>query len=387
LPGLLTKTILVRTIIGILLAVSFGTNSIERPLLSQSYAITQANESANVPSEEEETAIPFIPQYNVTQGKYVNDELGFEITLPDQMTGFITEYYSDDGNKSIGMQIHPEFNSTDPSQCCPTIDLAPAVFMFDDLPNSASSTPIPFTGDLYAAFQGYNMRMTLSELNGTEVLVSTVSYDERNIAQDSDIPAKRVGKFYLMNSGDRFLSYGLLASEKDYAKYIDKLESSAKTISIEDAKPLDLDKIFYQYSTQGLKIERMDGSVLNPQITSSSIVESITANETANALKIHLNQTSDNDFLIMNMRNLLASPHHVVTSGGNQIESMTLKSSDGDEYLVAFYNGTSSGNDIIVLGSAIMPEFEPVALLVVAAAATIIGVFAVRTGRAFLIRG
>jgi hypothetical protein len=372
-------------IFGIMLATPHGSNPNnfwEQPLLTNA----AAEEQDISPDEAVEEATSFVPQYNVTQGRYVNEELGFEFTLPDQMTGFITEYHSYDGNKSIGIQIHPEFNSTEPSQCCPTIELAPAVFMLDDIPKNDLSTPVPFTGDLYAAFQGYNMRMTVGKLNGTEVLVSTVSYDRQDIAPDSDMPTKRVGKFYLMNSGDRFLSYGLLASEEGYAKYIDKLESSAKTISIKDVKPLDLNKIFHHYSAQELRLELVDGSVLKPQITSSSMIESITANETANALKIHLNQTSDNDFLIMNTRNLLAGSYHVVTTGGNQIESVTLKGSDEDEYLVAFYNGTSSGNEVVVSGSAIMPEFGSVALLVVAAA-TIIGVLAMGNRNAFAIKG
>jgi len=332
--------------------------------LSQSFAISEESSVLQDSPPDEGTAVPFTPEYNVTQGKYVNSELGFSITLPEKMTGFISEYYSYDGSKSIDIQIHPEFNSTDPTQCCPVIDTSPAVFMLDDIPLSSLSTPVPFTGDIFAAFQGYNMRMNIGNLNGTEVLVSTLSSDR------DDIPGytRHVGKFYFMNSGDRFLSYGIWGSEEGYQKFEAELDSSAKTLSIKDPKPLNLTRVFgSQYEPQQLKIDLADGSTANAKILSSSTIESIAADEKSNTLTLHLNQTSSNDFLVLTAKNLLAGPH-VVTIGGTQAESATLESTEGDRYVLAFYNGTASGGEVSISGSQIMPEFGSGAILVVGAA-------------------
>jgi len=41
---------------------------------------------------------------------------------------------------------------------------------------------------------------------------------------------------------------------------------------------------------------------------------------------------------------------------------------EGDQYLVALYNGTATGGNISISGSQIMPEFGSSAILVVGAA-------------------
>lgn len=208
----------------------------------------------------DEPAVSF--EQEKIEGYYNNEELGFNVTFPDAMKGFLTQI----DENSIVIQIHPESDSI---SCCPSIDTTPAAILLDSAPLNTLSSPVPFTGDLYAAFQGYNMKMKIDHLNDKEVLVVTL------LSERSDIPGhstvKHLGKFYFLNTDERFISYGLWASEENYNKYLERFEASAKSITLVNAKAVNLQSIFHQYSVHGLEVELKDGSFIRPEIITPSV--------------------------------------------------------------------------------------------------------------------
>lgn len=296
----------------------------------------------------DEPAMLFEQEYKIVEGYYNNEELGFNVTFPDAMKGFLTEI----DENSIVIQIHPESDSI---SCCPSIDITPAAILLDSAPLNTLSSPVPFTGDLYAAFQGYNMKVRIDRLGDTEVLVAT-AWSEREDIPDQG-PIKRVGKFYFINNDERHISYGLWASEENYQKYLNEFEASAKSISLVNAKAVNLQSIFPQYYVQDAEVELKDGIVLHPEVITPSIVESIAVDEDSNTLKISINEPNGNSFLILNSRELLVGPHSI-TFDGKPIESVVLSNESG-EYLITFYNQTGD-HEVAIIGTAVIPEFDSI---------------------------
>lgn len=351
---------------GLVVAIAFAllpaTNSI-------SYVLAQPSEAP-----EDDSFEVFEPQYEVVTSSYNNKELGLSLTLPNNMEGFVTELDTPDGGKFLGIQIHPEFDSTR-APCCPVIDTASAVIMLESYPLEMLSTPVPLTGDMYAAFQGYNMRMDIDRLGDTEVLVSTLMSERDDLPPDFE-PVKRVGKFYFINSDERFLSYGLYASEDNYQKYIDEFESSALSIRMDNAKAVNLDSILQHYYPQLSDILLEDGSVVHPKVVSSSIIDSIEVDQGSKTFKVMIDEPSNSGFLIMSVKDVLAGPHFVTIDGEPQ-KSKTLSNERGD-YLVTFYD-KAGPHELAISGSAVMPEFPyHVFLILLAVIGVIIAI--TRTG-------
>jgi predicted secreted protein with PEFG-CTERM motif len=330
---------------------------------SMSVALTHGYAYAQ---DEEPTPVPFETEYRVVDGYFEDKELGFGLTLPDSMKGFVYEYDSFDGIKSLTLQVHPEFNSTE-SSCCPAIETTPAALLLDSGSLNAVTSPVPFTGDLYAAIQGYNMRMSIEDLNNTQVLVTTLD-SERN-----DLPGydtlKRVGKFYFMNSDERYISYGLWASEENYQKYLDEFEESAKSLVIQNAKPVNLQSVFSHHLLSDMEVKLKDGSVLQPEIITPSIIESVGIDEDTNTIRINITEPSGNSFLIMNSGELLAGPHSF-SIDGEPIEIATLSNENG-EYLIAYYDDIGE-HEVAITGTAVVPEFGVIAIFI--ATVSMIGV-------------
>ncbi len=220
------------------------------------------------------------------------------------------------------------------------------------------------------------MDLKMDHLDSKEVLVATL------MSERDDIPGydlvKRVGKFYLINNDERFISYGLWASEENYQKYINEFEASARSIVLDNPKPVNLRSIFHQYSIQDMVVELEDGTVLRPEIITPSIVESVAVNEESKTFKIKVNEPSNDSFLMINSRDLLADPH-TVTLDGKPIESMVLSNESG-EYLIAFYD-QAGNHEVAITGTAVIPEFPYSVLISAIAISAVIGCFAIVRAR------
>lgn len=331
------------------------------------------SEGNSEPSEE-----GFVPDYVIVEGDYVNDDFGFGLTLPAGMHGFLWKSPDSSENKNYYMtiQIHPEFNSTEPSECCPTIDSVPAVMLLDSGPADSVSF-VPFTGDLYAAVQGYNMTMGIERLDGTEVLAATLSAVDRD--GSAEPPGRHLGKFYFINAGnDRFLSYGLWASEDKFKEYLDEFERSAHSMSIDNAAAIDLESVFGVYfaSVPDIELAQQDGSstTLHPELISPSGIEKVSLNQTTNTLIITVDGTSENpEFLIINSGKLLAGPHTVTVDG--KPEESTVLRSGGDEFLFVVYDAQGP-HKIAITGTAVVPEFGSGILLSAVAGIVLVIFFA-----------
>lgn len=303
--------------------------------------------------------------YKMVEGTFEDKELGFSMALPDSMEGFVYEYDSG-GQKALTLQVHPEFDSSS-TFCCPNVDPSPAVFLLQSEPLDMARTPAQLPGDMYAAIQGYNMRMSIEKLGDMQVLTATLHSDNDRYGIDYD----SMGKFYFMNSGERYLSYGLWTSEENYPKYLEAFEESAKSIIFKDAQPVDLHSIFHLYAYPGIEVMQADGSVLYPEIITPSIIESVAIDEDSNTMRVDINEPSGNSFLILNSGDLLSGPHNI-TFDGEPVESTTLSNENG-EYLVVFYDNSGS-HQVEITGTAVIPEFGPITAMLMAAGIGIVTV-------------
>lgn len=297
-------------------------------------------------------------EYEMVQGSYENRELGFSLVLPDSMDGFVYEYeYA--GTKGLTMQIHPEFDSSS-APCCPAIETSPVVFLLRSDSLDMLLSPDSLSGDIYAAFQGYNMRMSIEELGDNQVLAATMYSNNDRVGLDY---IKHVGKFYLMNNEERFLSYGLWATEENYQKYLDEFEESAKSLSIENAKSVDLHSLFSRYAYSDIELPLNEGPV-RPEIITPSIIDFVAVDEDSNTISMNVTEPTGNSFLILNSGNLIIGPHSI-TLDGEPIESTTLRNENG-EYLIVFYDQVGN-HQVAITGTAIVPEFGSIATLLTAA--------------------
>ena len=304
-------------------------------------------------------------QYQVVEGTYSNKEVGLRLGLPDSLKGFVYEI-EHGKTKGLTIQIHPEVD-VNPATCCPSIDSSPAVFLLTSDSLDMLSSPDPLSGDLYAAFQGYNMRLSIERVGDNQVLVATINSDNSRTGLDN---VSHLGKFYLLNNDERFVTYGLWATKEKYQKYLSQFEESAKSLSIENAKPVDLRSLFSRYAYQNIEGLPSTESKIHPQIVTPSIINSVTLDKDANTIAMNFTESNGNSFLILNSGDLVKGPHHIMLDG-KTVESTTLRNEDS-EYLVIFYNQTGD-HQLTVTGTEVIPEFDSIVIMI--SAVGIFGVF------------
>lgn len=287
----------------------------------------------------------------VISGNYTNEEFGFSVVLPDSMDGFLTEFDSPSAGKLVKFQIHPEMEG---EICCPPVDSSPIVLLFDNNPKAYHSIPVPMTNGILASFQGYGMNVKIENLGDYQVLTSTLEH-EREFREFPE-PVKRVGKFYFINAGDRYTSYGIWASEENYEKYIEAFENSAKSLAVMNAIPVDLDELFPDKHLQA-ELRLDDNSSIFPKITTPSTVISLTATKSSQSLRINFTEPNDfRSFLAINVGDLLEGPYEITFNDGHA-DSQILENESG-KYLIVFYSGQGQHN-IRILGSSINSISNP----------------------------
>jgi len=269
------------------------------------------------------------------------------------MRGFLTEIDNPNVGKIINIQAHPELSFNEP--CCPSVDTSPAGLLLDNHPTSFLATPVPLTGDIYAAFQGYDMNMKIEKLAYMQVLTSTIE-KEREYPPDYPEPIKRIGKFYFVNAGERYISYGIFASEENYAKYINEFEESAKSLTAINAIPIDLDEIFFKKNFQ-VELRLEDNSSIFPKITTPSTVTSLIADKSFKSLQINFTEPNEfRSFLAINIGDLLEGPYEI-TFDEKPMEGQILENESG-KYLVVFYSGKGQ-HSIHISGSFVNSVDNP----------------------------
>jgi flagellar hook assembly protein FlgD len=175
---------------------------------------------------------------------------------------------------------------------------------------------------------------------------------------------KHLGKFYLMNNDERFLSYGIWATEENYQLYLDEFEESAKSLSIENSKPVDLHSLFSRYTYPDIEVQLTEGSV-RPEIVTPSIINSVAIDENSKTISMNVTEPNGNSFLVLNSGDLIAGPHSVILDG-ESVEGTTLSNESG-EYLMVFYDQPGN-HQVTITGTAVIPEFGSLAVLITAAA-------------------
>ena len=293
--------------------------------------------------------LPF--EYTIIEGRYENKEFGVGVTLPNSIQGFVTEIDNQKIGKITNIQAHHELPFDEP--CCPSIDTSPAELLLDSHPKSMLATPVPLTGDVYAAFQGYNMDVKIDRLGDMQVLASTIEIERQY--RDNPEPIKRIGKFYFVNADQRYISYGLFASEENYAKYIDEFEESAKSLTVVNAIPVDLKELFPKNLQADLRLE--DNSSIFPTITTPSTLNMLSADKQSKTLEIEFTEPNEfRSFLAINVGDLLDGPYSV-SLDGKSTEGQILENESG-KYLIVFYSGQGT-HKIIISGSSISSSSNP----------------------------
>ena len=292
-----------------------------------------------------------IPGNETISGNYTNEEFGFSLTLPDSLEGFLTEIDNISIGKMLNFQIHPEMGD---EVCCPAVDSSPIVILFDSNPKAYYSIPVPMTNGIHASFQGYGMNVKIENFGKYHVLTSTLDY-EREFREFPE-PIKRVGKFYFINTGDRYISYGILASEENYEKYIETFENSAKSLTAMNVIPVNINELFPDKNFQAeLRLE--DNSSIFPKITTPSTVTSLIADRPSKSLQINFTEPNDfRSFLAINIGDLIEGPYKI-TFDEKYVEGQILENKSG-KYLIVFYSGQGQHN-IRILGSSINSISNP----------------------------
>ena len=293
-----------------------------------------------------------IPGNEIISGNYTNEEFGFSLILPDSLDGFLTEIDNPSIGKILNFQIHPEMGD---EVCCSAVDSSPIVILFDSNPKAFYSIPIPMTNGIHASFQGYGMNVKIENLGKYQVLTSTLDY-EREFREFPE-PIKRVGKFYFINTGDRYISYGILASEENYEKYIETFENSAKSLTVMNAVPVNIDELFPDKNLQAdLRLEE-DNSSIFPKITTPSTVTSLIADKSSKSLQINFTEPNDfRSFLAINIGDLIEGPYEI-TFNEKHVEGQILENESG-KYLIVFYSNQGQHN-IRISGSSINSVSNP----------------------------
>ena len=315
--------------------------------------------------------IPQIPGNKVISGSYTNEEFGFSVTLPDNLGGFLTEIDNPHTGKIVNIQIHPEM---EPEEiCCPAVDASPIVMLLDSHPKNMLATPVPFTGDMYAAIQGYDMNMSMDTLGDLQVLTSTLEYEREY--RGFPEPIKRVGKFYYVDAGDRYLSYGLLATNENYKKYINEFEESVKSLVVannDNAMAVNLSEVF-DYPRQ-MQLTLKDGTVINSRVITPSDISYVTLDQKSNSLHIGIDEpNSYRSFLLTNIGEVLDEPY-IVMFDDVPVDSQILENESG-KYMMIYYEDKKGPHEISITGSRVVPEFGTIAVMILAVA--IISIIAV----------
>jgi hypothetical protein len=150
-------------------------------------------------------------------------------------------------------------------------------------------TPVPFTGDLFAAIQGYGMRLNLE--NGSKtILTATLQSSSR------EREGERVGKFYFINTKAMFVSYGIWGTRDGYAQHLKEFEKSAQTIILQNRSEVNLNYIFTNYISEKSNVTMADGSTLTPKFITSGSIDEVRVDENSNSVIFRINGSSANDF-------------------------------------------------------------------------------------------
>ena len=290
------------------------------------------------------------PEYQEIHGEYTNEEFGFGFVLPESLNGFLYENDNPAVGKILNIQVHHEMNPEE--GCCPIIPSSRANILFESHPDPFYSTPVPFTGDIFAAFQAYNMNVKIDTIGEYQILSSTLDFDKADLGfPDAE---KTIGKSYFFNTGDRYISYGILASEEHYDKHIEKFEESARSIAIENSTSIDLDEIFlitYFYASK-----LTPDSPMLPKIQTPSIIDSVHLDESSNTVQVRITEpNSFRSFFAINIGELLEGPY-AVTWDGDPIDMQILET-DLQKYLVMFYFGEGP-HEIIISGSPLAKDTQ-----------------------------
>ena len=308
-------------------------------------------------------------------GKYSNNEFGFSVILPDNLDGFLTEIDNPHTGKIVNIQVHPEMEPNE--SCCPSVDTSPIVMLLNSHPKNMLATPVPFTGDMYAAIQGYGMNMSMDTLGELQVLTSTLEY-EREFRGFPE-PIKRVGKFYYVDAGDRYLSYGLLATNENYKKYLNEFEESAKSLVMtnnDDAKSVNLNEVFdYPHQTQ---LTLKDGSVISSRVITPSDISAVTLDQKSNSLQIRIDEpNSYRSFLLTNIGEVLEEPY-VVLFDDMPVDSQILQNESG-KYMMIYYEGKKGPHEISITGSRVVPEFGSTIMMMIMFVVATVSIIAIWT--------
>ena len=289
-------------------------------------------------------------EYQEIPGQYVNEELDFSFVLPENFKGFAYEYDNPSVGKIMNIQIHPGMNPQE--KCCPGVPSPPANFLFENHPDIFYSTPIPFTGDLFAAFQAYNMNVKIDAIGEYQVLSSTLDFDKEDLGYTDT--GKVIGKSYFFDTRNRYISYSILASEEHYNKHIEGFEESAKSITIENSTSIDLDEVFLISDFYASKLTP-DSSML-PKMQTPSMIDSVHLDESSSTVKISITEpNSFRSFFAINIGELFEGPY-AVTFDGDPIDVQILET-NLQKYIVMFYFGEGQ-HEIIISGTSFAKDTQ-----------------------------
>lgn len=333
-------------------------------------------------SAQAQPQIPGLPEFKEVKGKYVNEELGIEITLPSGWSGIEFPSIMLLAGMEGGFIASPQgFDITgSPSPDAPVMILKvydakkmtkikaepPSESLPQTQPREEPTEPTT-PKEPACKVLSYNIR-TISGASGIEGVVECTVEDENG----NPMQVRMKGLYISQETDDsiRTIRVGFAAKVNEYDKYIQDFDNALNTLKISDAKPLVVN-----LENESIEKVMIEDSEVEVKIKSNSEVSNFQFNEEDKSITFKVEgEDGSIGTTEVYLSNLLEGPY-TVTIDGEPIEAIQVVDEEGNEGVKILY--MHSVHEIKVTGTQVVPEF-PIALPILAVI-TSIAIFMARS--------
>ncbi len=307
-------------------------------------------------------AIPLIdgkaqmPEFKEVKGKYVNEDLGIELILPENWSG-----------RELPIVIEPAIGGL---MASPEDASSNGVYMsllvvdatkFD--PSMQPTSPQP--EDIESKCTTFSLNtIEISGIKGMEIVVE---------CEDISTSYKIKSIFISQEKDDniRFIQLALIASSELYDRYIKDFDDSVKTLKVSNAMSPTIN-----LSKEKIEKVMIEDKEVDIRIKSTSDIKDIQFNKEDKSITFKVEGNDGSMGMTeIHIGSVLKGPYTVLLDG-NPIDAIEVTNESGEQVLKVMY--MHSMREIKVVGTEVVPEF-PLAVLPILALITGIAIFVARS--------